>query len=282
MSQQKSLPVTYVRADRGTWDARNLFIEPARELIQFRELIRNIVSRDLKVRYKRSVLGIAWTILAPLLSMAVMWAVFTRFMGYQMPFYAVYLLSGIIVWNFFIQSSSAGSVAILNGAGLIRKIKLPRVIFPISVVVNNAVNFLFAFVALMLVILVTGAPFHATLILAPFILLPLVLFAAGWAMLVSALGVFFRDLQYLLEVFLGAMFYLTPILYRAEQVPARFQWLVSINPMAKFIHLFRAVVYYGELPFGRVYFVATLMGLGTFLLGWVVFQKLQRKFIYWL
>ena len=274
--------LTHVRSDRALWDFHNLFWEPLRDLFRYRELIRNIVVRDLKVRYKRSFLGILWTVLAPMLSMLVMWAVFTHAFRVQIPFYAAYLLSGIIVWNFFLQSSSAGCSSIINGAGLIRKIKLPRVIFPISAIVNNLVNFTFAFTALMLVILITGAPLRLTLLLVPIEMIPLILFATGWAMLVSALGVFFRDLQYILEITLGAAFYLTPVLYEPSQLPAKAQWIVSINPMAKFIHLFRNVVYYGELPHLQVYFVSLGTGLAMFAIGWVTFQRLQRKFVYWL
>lgn len=282
MESRSAESAVHVRADRGNWDLENIFWEPCRELLQYRELIRNIVVRDLKVRYKRSVLGIAWTVLAPLLSMLVMWIVFTKAFGVQTPFYAVYLLSGIIIWNFFLQSSSSGCVSVINGSGLIRKIKLPRVVFPISAVVNNLVNLGFAFAALMLVVLFSGAPFHWTLFLVPLEIIPLVLFCAGWAMAAASFGVFFRDIQYILEIFLGAMFYLTPILYEPDKLPAKAQWIVSVNPMAKFIHLFRNVVYYGELPLWRVYFISLGIGAAMFLAGWVVFQRLQRKFVYWL
>lgn len=295
MIQSHSDEIVHVRADKGQWDFDNIFWRPFKELLRFRELIGNIVARDLKVRYKRSILGVAWTVVAPLMSMTVMWAVFTLAFGVQMPNYAVYLLSGIILWNLFIQSSAAGCSSILQGAGLIRKVKLPRVIFPISVVVNNLVNFAFAFMALLLVILVTRAPIHWTILLVPVMLVPPALFCLGWAMMVSAFGVFFRDLQYILEIFLGAMFYMTPILWKPEQLPAVIhtkirgevfdwspEWIVSLNPMAKYIHLFRSVVYHGEIPGLRVYGIALGMGFFMFVLGWVVFQKLQRKFVYWL
>ncbi|MBS1986160.1 MAG: ABC transporter permease [Bdellovibrionales bacterium] len=274
--------VLHVRADQHALDFTNIFSEPFFDLFRYQGVIRNIVARDLKVRYKRSFLGVGWTVLAPLMSMLVMWTVFTHAFGVQMPFYAVYLLSGIIVWNVFLQSSAAGCVSIMQNASLIRKVKLPRVVFPLSAVANNMVNFVFAGMALMLVVLITGAPIHSTLLLVPVAILPLLLFASGWAMMVSALSVFFRDLQYILEIFLGAMFYLTPILYEAERLPARAQWIVSLNPMAKFIHLFRTVVFYGQVPQLHVWVSAMAMGLAMLTLGWVIFQRLQRNFIYWL
>jgi ABC-2 type transport system permease protein len=275
-------PEYFARADRHSWDFYNLFVAPLRELVQYKELIRNIVSRDLKVRYRRSVFGVLWTILAPLLSMTVMWAVFQYALQVQIPNYPVYILSGIITWNLFVQSSAAGSASILNNAGMLSKIRLPRVIFPLSAVVNNLVNFLFACVAFVVVVLVTRAPLHWEMLLLPVVLLPLVLFAAGWSMLVSSLCVFFRDLQYMLDIGLQALFYLTPILYDPRSLPDKAAWIVQVNPLAKFVHLVRNALYSGEVPDPQTYAVAMLMGAGMFLLGWICFQRLQRKYVYWL
>jgi len=275
-------PVTYVRADRAAWDFHNLVQMPLAELFQFKELVRNIVTRDLKVRYKRSIFGILWTVAAPLMQMIVMWTVFTQAFKVQTPYFAAYLFSGLITWNLFTQSSAAGAVSILNAAGLITKIKMPRVIFPLTVVVNNLVNLAFSFVALIIVMALSGAPFHATILLAPFMLLPLAIFTMGWAMLVSAVMVFFRDLQYFLDIALGALFYLTPIMWEPSAIPAKYHWILSINPLAKYIHIFRQSVYAGQLPEPEVYASALLIGIATFAIGWVVFQRLQRKFLYWL
>jgi ABC-2 type transport system permease protein len=272
----------YARADRHSWDLYNLFVAPLKELLQYKELVRNIVSRDLKVRYRRSVLGILWTILAPLLSMTVMWAVFQYALQVKIPNYPVYILSGIITWNLFVQSSTAGAASILNNSALLSKLRLPRVIFPLSAVVNNLVNFGFAVVAFVLVVLITRAPLHGEMRLLPLVLIPLLLFAAGWSMLVSSLCVFFRDLQYMLDIGLQAVFYLTPILYDPKSLPAKASWIVQVNPIAKFIHLVRNALYSGEWPDPQTYMVALAMGVFMFLVGWVAFQRLQRKFIYWL
>ncbi len=274
--------VLHVRADKSSWDTHNLFVAPLRELRQYRALISNIVSRDLKVRYKRSIIGVFWTVLAPLMSMIVLWVVFTHALKVTIPYYGAYLLSGIIAWNLFLQSSQAGIQSVLANAALIKKVRLPRVIFPITTVVNNLVNFGFSFLALLLVMAVSGAPFHWTLVLTPLVLIPMILFCLGWAMACSALSVFFRDLGYILEIGLQALFYLTPILYQAESVPTRFQWILSFNPIAKYIHLFRSVVFSGELPDARVYLVSLGLGLLSFFVGWIVFQRLQRKFLYWI
>ncbi len=271
----------YVRADRSGWDMRNLVYSPLAELVTFKELIKNIISRDLKVRYKRSIIGVFWTVLAPLMSMLVLYAVFKHAMKVQVPFYASYLLSGIIAWNFFIQSSAAGANSILSAAGLIQKIRLPRVIFPVTAVFNNVVNFCFSFCALLVVILITGAPVHKTLFFTPLMMLPLFLFALGWAMMVSAFNVFFRDIQYIMDIALNALFYLTPILYDPSVIPEQYRWIVSWNPLGKFIFLFRSVVYTGELPLMRTYMICLGMGLVMLVTGWVIFQRCQRKFVYW-
>lgn len=282
MSATKPTPVYYVRADRNGWDWHNIFSAPFKELLEYRALIQLIVSRDLKVRYKRSILGIAWTLLAPLMSMLVLWAVFTQALKVSIPYYATYLLSGIIVWNLFLQSSQAGAQSIMASVGLLKKVRLPRSLFPLTTVVNNGVNFTFAFGALLIVMIVSRTPFHFTILLVPVAMIPAFLFCMGWAMMVSALAVFFRDLQYILEIALGALFYLTPILYEPAALPEKVRWIVSLNPIAKFIFLFRQVVYIGELPEVQTYLVALATGLVMFLIGWVIFQRLQKRFIYWL
>jgi ABC-2 type transport system permease protein len=275
-------PVYYARGNKSAFDVHNEVSAPIKELFQYRLLIKNIISRDLKVRYKRSVLGIVWTVLSPLMSMIVLWLVFTKAFQVQIPNFAVFLLSGLITWNFFAQSSTAGCQAILSNAGLIQKIRLPRVIFPVSVVINNAVNFIFAFAALLVVIAITGSGFHWTLILTPIMLIPLMIFSVGWAMLMASLSVFFRDMQYIIEVLLGAAFYLTPILYQPESIPEAYRGIVSINPVAKFIHLIRTVTYTGQVPSFSVMMTSMAIALVTFFIGWVVFHRLQRKFVYWL
>jgi ABC-type polysaccharide/polyol phosphate export permease len=275
-------PILYVRADRAAWDFHNLVSAPMTELFQFKELIRNIIARDLKVRYKRSVLGILWTVFAPLMQMLVMWVVFKQAFKVTTPYYAAYLFSGIIAWNLFTQSSSAGTASIFGASGLITKIKLPRVIFPLTAVFNNLINFFFAFVALLLVMALSRAPFHGTLVLVPFMILPLLIFSMGWAMLVSAVMVFFRDVQYFLEIGLGALFYLTPIMWEPSAIPAQYHWILSVNPMAKYIHIFRQAVYSGQLPSLQTYLLSLSISVAMFLVGWIVFQRLQRKFLYWL
>lgn len=267
--------------DAGTF-LHNTFVAPAKEILEFRELVRNIVLRDLKVRYKRSVLGVFWTVLAPLMSMTVLWVVFTIAMKVNIPNYASYLLSGIILWNFFLQSSSAATGSIFAAAGLMKKVRMPRVVFPISVVVNNFVNFSFSFVALLVVMLVTQTPFVWTMIFFPLMLIPFILFVMGWSMIVSSLAVFFRDLQYILEVGLGALFYMTPIIFDPSSIPQRFHWILSVNPLSKFIFIFRKVLFDGALPPLSVYLNSLLIGLIFFVIGWTMFQRLQRKFLYWL
>ncbi len=274
-------PVYRAEGNASEWSFKNLIWKPFFELGEFKFLISNIVLRDLKVRYKRSVLGVFWTLLSPLMNMTIMWFVFTRALKVEIPHYAVFLFSGLIAWNLFLQSTVAGAPSILNAAALIRKVRLPRALFPITVVVNNLLNWTFAMIALIIVILVSGAPLHASIIFAPVALIPLVFFCVGWSLFVSSLSVFFRDLQYILEVSLGAIFYLTPILYQAEFFPAKYSWIVSLNPIAKFIHLFRTTVYAGHFPDLGLYFMTMGIGLLMLLIGWVTFHKLQKEFPYW-
>ncbi len=134
---------------------------------------------------------------------------------------------------------------------------------------------------LLLVVAITGANFHATLFLTPVVMIPIFFFVIGWSLMVSSLTVFFRDLQYILDILLGAAFYLTPIIYEPSQLPLRFQWIVHINPMARFVWLFRQAVYHGHVPALHTYAIALGTGLTMCLAGWIVFHKTEREFLYW-
>ena len=257
-------------------------VAAVRELYRFRELVANLVSRELKVRYKRSYLGMIWTMLNPLLQMSIYTIVFSSVMRFDMRGYPVFLLSGLLPWMFMHQSVSQSVPSLLGNAGLIRKIRLPKAVFPISVVASNLVNFGFSLAPLVLILLVTGTPITPAFAFLPLSILVLVMFTAGLSMLASSLTVFFRDIAHLIEVFFSLWFYLTPIIYREDVIPEQYRMLIHYNPARHFVAIFRGPIFEGSLPSLSSFTWALGLATGSLLLGWAVFHWNDRRYIHYL
>ena len=189
---------------------------------QVAKRLRELIVRDLKIKYRRSVLGYLWSILNPLMLMGVLTIVFSTMFRFDIPNYPVYLLTGQLLFGFFSESTNMAMSSILGGSSLIKKVYLPKYIFPVSRVLSSFTTMLFSFVALLIVMLVTSADFYVTTILLPVVLLYLLVFSIGVSLILSVMVVFFRDIQYLYGVLLTALNYLTPIFYPASMLP---QWL---------------------------------------------------------
>ncbi len=224
------------------------------ELLRYRELIENLVIRDLKVRYKGSVLGVLWSLLHPLLLMTVFTLVFTVMApNAEIPKFPAFLLCALLPWNFF-SSSMVGAVHSITGNGhLIKKVFFPREILPISVVMSSFVNFLLALPVLFLLLALFRIPFTIWLVYLPVIMVVQVLFVVGIALILATLNVYYRDTAVILEVILQAWFFLTPIFYPAEFLPEWHTVLGTelpvrrltyiLNPMASIVASYRSVLY---------------------------------------
>jgi ABC-type polysaccharide/polyol phosphate export permease len=263
-----------------------------RELWQYRELIRNLVERDLKVRYKNSVLGIAWSWLNPLLMMLVLTVVFTVLAGRsRQPAYHVFVLIGILAWNFFSASIVGATGSVVNNAHLIKKVYFPRAALPVSVVISNLLNFVIALPVFFALAWLSGMPLSGRIELTlwlPVILLVQVVFSVGVGLILSTVNVFYRDTQIIMEVVMLAWFFLTPIVYPIEQIPQTAQLLGAtldlrrlvyiVNPMASIISSYRDVLYYGRF-IGPDFFLRTVVTAITVLLvGYAVFDRYARRF----
>ena len=249
------------------------------ELLKYRWLLQELVSRDLKIKYRRSFLGYLWSILNPLLMMAILTVVFSRMFRFAIPNYPVYLLAGQLIYTFFVEATTVSMQSILSGASLIKKVYLPKLIFPLSKTMSGLVNFGFSLVALFIVILATGAGFHITLVLLPLFLVYVFVFTMGVSLLVSTLVVFFRDIQYLYGIFLTALNYLTPIFYPVSMLPQWLQELMILNPMYNYITMFRKIVLYGQWPTLWEHMLCVAFSIGTLVLGYYVFKKKEKNFI---
>jgi ABC-2 type transport system permease protein len=213
-----------------------------------RGLIRLIVTRDLTVRYKRSTLGIWWTLLNPLLTTGVMWIVFGNFFRFEIPGdvpYIVYLLSGILLITYFAQAVMASGSAIVSSAGILTKVYVPPEVFSVSAAIAAAVNFMISLAILLVIQLVTGVGIPWTVIFVPLPVLAMLALTAGLGLLIAAAAVHFFDVLDLTGVAIQLISYLTPTFYPISIVPEQFQWLIKINPLYSYLTIFRSLVYGG-------------------------------------
>src|SRR4030043_1107416 len=240
----------------------------AREAWRYRDLIFFLVRRDLTARYKRSVLGIAWTMLNPLGMMIVLSIVFSQIFRTNIEDYPAYVLSGLIAWNFFAQSSSSSIYALVWGGDLLQRIYIPRSTFAISSIGTGLINLLLSMVPLLLVMVVIGAPLHITILLSPIAMILLGLYSLGVGLLISTIGIYFYDVVEMYAIVLMAWFYITPIIYTLDLLPANLQGLLQLNPMVPLVELFRSLVFYGTIPPLEDWLISAGFALGTFLLGW--------------
>lgn len=248
-------------------------------LTNYGNLLEELVVRDLKIKYRRSVLGYLWSVLNPLLMMCVLTLVFSTLFRFDIPNYPVYLLSGQLLYNFFSESTSMAMGAILGSASLIKKVYVPKYIFPLSKLISSFITMLFSLVALVVVMVVTGSEFHVTLILFPLVLTYVFVFSLGIGLLVSTLVVFFRDIEHLYGVLLTAFMYLTPVFYPESILPEWIRAIIQYNPMKMFIDVFRDVFMYGQWPTLYEHLICLFFSFSALFIGSMYFKMKQEKFI---
>lgn len=249
---------------------------PLDELAQayhYRYLIFQLLRRDILTRYKRSVLGVFWTMLNPLGMMVVLTIAFSTVFGLENG-YPAYVLSGLIAWNFFAQTTTAQTVNLLWGGGLLHRIYIPRTSFALAAVGAGIANFGFALLPMLLVMLVTGTPVQWTILFLPISVLVLSCFALGFGLLLATLAVIFPDVIEMYQIVLLAWMYLSPVVYPASILPETTRWIVqTFNPMYWMIQMVRLPLFYGRLPSFGEFLPALGLALGTLCLGWWIFTN---------
>lgn len=249
---------------------------------KYRFLIRQLVDRDFKAKYKRSVLGVLWSLLNPLLTMIVQYLVFSNLFRFDIPYYPVYLLCGIVIFNYFSEASSMALNSIVGNASLITKVYVPKYIYPLTRVISSLINLLIAMVPLFAVAFFSGLYPSKAYFLLPYVLLCLMVFALGFGMLLSAAMVFFRDIQFLWGVISMIWMYLTPIFYPESILPPNVAILLKCNPMYYFIQFTRSCMIEGISPEPIVYVQCFLFAIGSLVIGAFVFKKTQDRFVLYL
>lgn len=249
---------------------------------KYRFLIRQLVARDFKTKYKRSVLGMVWSFLNPLLTMLVQYFVFSTIFKNDIPFYAAYLLIGVVLFNFFSEVCNMSLYSILGNASLITKVYMPKYIYPLTRVLSSIVNLGIALIPMIIVCLITGVRFEKSAILAIYFILCLMIFSMGMAFLLSSAMVFFRDTQFLWSVFSMVWMYATPIFYPETILPEQFKFVLKINPLYHFLKNTRICLLSGISPEPNAYAQCMIISLVTLALGAWVFKKSQDKFVLYL
>ena len=249
---------------------------------RYRFLIKQLVSRDFKSKYKRSVLGMFWSFLNPLLTMLVQFFVFSNFFSNDTKNYPVYLLVGVICFNFFKEASDMCLVSISGNASLINKVYVPKYIFPLSRAMSSMINLGFSLLPLLIVSILMGIRLHKSFFLMFFFLICLVIFSLGVGMFLSAIMVFFRDTQFLWSVISQIWLYATPIFYPAEIIPEKYRFIVRFNPLYHFIGNARKCLIDGVSPEPRAYIYCLIFAAISLFFGSFVFKKTQDEFTLYL
>jgi len=247
---------------------------------KYKDLIIEFVSRDLKLKYRRSFLGYAWTILQPLLLMMVWVIVFSNLLGKNIENYPVFLLSGRMMYDFFSQSTTGAMKSVTGNSALIRKVNVPKYIFTLARVTSCMVDMVLSFGALFIVMVVTGARFYWTLVLIPVVVVQIYIFCCGLGFFLAQFNVFFRDTEHIYGAILRALLYLTPILYEITRLPENLQILIKVfNPLYYYVGQFRDIVYYGNIPGPRIFWGGWIIAFLMLAIGVWTFQRSKNRFI---
>ena len=258
----------------------SLALEELRGVFQYRDLIYQLVQRDIVARYKRSVLGIAWTMLNPLGTMLVMVIVFSK-LFHNVIGYPTYILTGLIAWTFFAQSTNSSLQQIIWGSFLLHRIYMPRTVFAVSSIGTALVNLVLSFIPLIIIMFITAIPLHWSVLFLPIPIIFLATFALGIGLLLSTITVYFPDAAEMYQVALFAWMYLTPIVYPAEIIPDTYRyWLLHLNPMYYLIQIFRQPIYDGKLPSLPMLAMGLGISMLTLIVGWIVFSYKSDEFTY--
>ena len=250
-----------------------------RELYDYRTMITSLVKKNLKSRYKGSVLGFLWTFLIPLLQLVVYTLVFSLIMKTAYEKYYLFLFVALIPWVFFSSSITEGTGVICTNKDLVNKIYFPREVLPISHVSYLFVNMLLSFIVVLGVILVTGHGFNpVALLFLPIVMIVEYFLALGITMLLSALNVYFRDLEYIMGIVMMAWQFLSPVMYDTDIVPENLLVIFNLNPMSPIIQCYRDILYYKRIPTISTLGISVLVGVVFLIIGTIVFGKLKKRF----
>lgn len=255
------------------------YLTMLRGLIKYRNLLFELVTRDIKIRYRRSFLGLLWTLLNPILMMLIMTIVFSNFFRFDINNFPVYFFTGSILFSFVTESTTNALTSIVGNASLIKKVYVPKYLFPMSNVLSSIVNLFFSVIAMMIVMLITNVSFHLTMLLTPLLLVYVCLFSLGLGLILATFQVFFRDIAHIYGVVTMAWMYLTPVFYPESLLSEKYKLVLDLNPMVHYIRFMREIILNGSIPSVGENLIC--LGISSILLflGMMSFYRKQDKFI---
>jgi ABC-type polysaccharide/polyol phosphate export permease len=261
-------------------ERRSRALDEARALWRYRGLVHELIVRDIKVRYKRSVLGIVWTMLAPLLNMVALTLVFSTILKQQITNYPVYFMTGAVFWAFFSQSTSSAASQTQDSNEIAKRIYIPRSVFVAAAIGVGLVNFALSIVPLVLILVVSGFPIHGTWAFVPISVVVTTLFTAGVGFFLFTFASRFSDIREMYQVIVQTWFFLTPIVYHPAIVPPKFRFVLWLNPLYYLVQTFRKPIYDGVLPSPALIGASLALSLVVFLAGWIYFSNRAERFAF--
>ena len=249
-----------------------------KKIYNYRELLKTNVKKEIRGRYKNSILGIMWSFLNPLLQLLVYSVIFGALLAGGDETYPIYICIALIPWTYFTTAITQAAFTVIGNADIIKKVYFPREILPISVVTSGAVNFVRSTIIILAFVIFSGVGLSWYILLYPFILLIQYVLLLGIGFIVSSVTVYFRDLEHIIGVILMAAFYGTPIVYKLEQLPHTLQIIVQLNPMTHLINAYRDIFYYHQMPNMQILFILLGASVVLTVIGYFIFKKLQKGF----
>ena len=256
------------------------------KIYNYRELLKTNVKKEIRGRYKNSILGVMWSFLNPLLQLLVYSVIFGALLTggdsaedkYYQATYYIYVCVALIPWTYFTSAITQAAFTVIGNGDIIKKVYFPREILPISVVTSGAVNFMISTIIILLFVIFSQVGLSWYILLYPFILLIQYILLLGIAFIVSSITVYFRDLEHIIGIVLMAAFYGTPIVYKLEQLPQQLQIIMQLNPMTHLINAYRDIFYYHQMPNMKVLGILLALSLILAVVGYFIFKKLQKGF----
>lgn len=248
-----------------------------KELYKYRELLKSNVKKEIRGKYKGSILGILWSLINPLLQTLVYTIVFSFIMRNTMDNYLIFVITGIIPWNFFITVISQGTNTILVNGGIVKKVYFPREILPISITTSGLVNFFISCVIIMAFVIGSGIGLSWLIIFLPLVAIIQYIFTLGIIFILSAVDVYIRDTEYIVNFILNMAFYATPVLYTTDMFKS-YEWILNLNPLTHILNGYRDIFYYQQLPDFQALGIIALLSIVLCFFGYKIFKKLERGF----
>lgn len=279
-----------MKVQKGFWEWNNLYrfehrkgkefvkMNVFKNLYCYRELLKTSVKKEVRSKYKNSFLGVVWSFLNPLLQIVVYAIIFSLILKNKQEHYAIFLCSGIIPWTFFSVAINKSAFTMIENGNIIKKVYFPREIIPISVVTAETINFLISTIIILGFVILGGIGVTKYILFYPFILIAQYLVILSISLVVSAICVYFRDLQHFIGIILQLLFYAAPIVYAQDSIPKEYQWILKYNPMTYIINAYRDIFYYQKATELKPLMLLIIVGSIACLAGYKFFYKLQRGF----